>query len=270
MSDATKLIVGIALAIIVLILIVWLFRSAHRREAEAQRLEAEAVRAKLAERLPVVQEREDRASVTARIAEEARREAEAAAAEAARLEKAAAAHRTEADRLLDEQAALAREADRLDPDVLTDDEAADELEARAEADSQAADWINGPDEDEATAPPAHSTVLETSAQNLPGVSGTEGEPSTGSDAGAPFDLEDERPMSRRISSREEVVDGGYGAGSAAALPDGAQPLGHPIMGFRDSKTFAREGEGAPGATADVWFHDEDAARRSGFRPVGGE
>jgi uncharacterized membrane protein len=165
-------------------------------------------------------------------------------------------------------AAYAPSADWVNDPV--DDEAADELEARAEADSQAADWINGPDEDEATAPPAHSTVLETSAQNLPGVSGTEGEPSTGSDAGAPFDLEDERPMSRRISSREEVVDGGYGAGSAAALPDGAQPLGHPIMGFRDSKTFAREGEGAPGATADVWFHDEDAARRSGFRPVGGE
>jgi low affinity Fe/Cu permease len=181
-----------------------------------------------------------------------------------------------------------------------DDEGEDVLEERARADAQAADWINGPEEDEATAGSARVTVPESSAQDLPGASGAQSEHSTGVaassgqdvgsepdavtahstgvvgekengvDEGAPFDLEDEPPMSRRISTLEEVVDGGYGVGSAAALPDGAQPLGHPIMGFRDSMTFAREGEGAPAASADVWFYDEDAARRSGFRPVGEE
>lgn len=172
-----------------------------------------------------------------------------------------------------------------------DDEGEDVLEERARVDAQAADWINGPEEDEATAGSAHVSVPEpsaqnppgasgagsehstgsgSSAQNPPGASGAEGEHSTVRDEGAPFDLEDEPPMSRRISSLEEVVDGGYGVGSAAALPDGAQPLGHPIMGFRDSMTFARQGQRAPGASADVWFYDEDAARRSGFRPVGEE
>ncbi len=122
MPDTTKLILGIVLAIVVIALIIWLFASARRREAEARRLEAEAVRAKLAERIPVVQEREDRASVTARIAEEARREAEAVAAQAARLEREAAEHRAEAQAARSEQDELARLADRIDPDVRTDDE----------------------------------------------------------------------------------------------------------------------------------------------------
>ncbi len=387
MSDTTKLIIGIALAIVVVALIIWLFASARRREAEARRMEAEAVRAQLAERLHVVQEREDRASVTARIAEEARREAEAAAAEAARLEREAAEHRAEAEAARSEQDELARLADRIDPDVRTDDEghrlddsgrripaspvasalgmsalaqdddepdladhenpfatsaageqdpdwvnspvdedAADELEAHAREDAEAADWINGPDEATERAEIEHSTggvtTTESSAQDLPSaladeedadwvnspvddeaadeleahaqddaeaadwINGpdevterAESERSTGGapessahdvtpDEGAPFDIEDEQqalPAQRRVSGIDEVVDGGYGVGSAAPIEGGAQPLGHPIMGYHERRTFlVPEAPGYGESEPDVWFYDEDAARRSGF------
>jgi hypothetical protein len=390
MPDTTKLIIGIALAVLVVALITWLFASARRREAEARRLEAEAVRAKLAERIPVVQEREDRASVTARIAEEARREAEAAAAEAARLEHEAAEHRAEAHAARSDQDELARLADHIDPDVRTDDEgyrvddsgrrlsgstvasalgmaalaqddeepdladhenpfpgyaaeptpessvqnlppgsaperaesehstvgedagdpqdpdwvnspvdedAADELEAQAAVDAGEADWINGPD-DEPDAESEHSSGLESSAQNLPLDSAGQGaesghssglessaqnlHPGSGAesehsslgevDEGAPFDDVDEepsRPSPRRVSGLDEVVDGGFGVGSAAPIEDGAQPLGHPIMGYRETRTFlVPEALGYGDTDPDVWFYDEDAARRSGFHAAG--
>jgi hypothetical protein len=77
------------------------------------------------------------------------------------------------------------------------------------------------------------------------------------------------PARRRVSGLEEVVDGGYGVGSASPLEDGAQPLGHPIMGFHETMTFvAPEAEGYGEAAPDVWFYDEDAARRSGFHAAG--
>lgn len=362
MSDTTKLLLGIVVAILVIALIIWLFASARRREVEARRMEAEALRAQLAERIPVVQERADRASVTARIAEEARREAEAAAEQAARLEREAHQHRAAADEVRSEQEQLAREADRLDPDVATDkegyrvdesgrratgsavasalgmgalaqddeepdfadhenpfagyatqpgsadstvedlpddatgesahstdgeredpdwvngpvdEEAADELEAQAAADAQAADWINGPedqperDSESIAQEPPEGGAAESA--HSPSGDSTEGEPRGQelTDAGAPFVVEAARPSGRRISRFEEIVDGGYGVGSAAAIDDGAQPLGHPVMGFRDTHTFVAPGaEGYGEAEPDVWFYDEDAARRSGFRAHG--
>ena len=35
---------------------------------------------------------------------------------------------------------------------------------------------------------------------------------------------------RRMSGFDEVVDGGFGLGSAAPIDDGAQPLGHDVKG----------------------------------------
>lgn len=71
---------------------------------------------------------------------------------------------------------------------------------------------------------------------------------------------------RRISEFHELRDGGYGVGSAAPLDDGAQPLDHAVAGYRDSQTFRVAGdEGYDDATPDVWFYDEAAAERSGFR-----
>lgn len=69
---------------------------------------------------------------------------------------------------------------------------------------------------------------------------------------------------RRISALEEVTDGGYGTGSAAALPDHAMPLGHPVPAWRTTGTYADPARGASAVEPDVWFADVDAARRAGF------
>jgi hypothetical protein len=54
-------------------------------------------------------------------------------------------------------------------------------------------------------------------------------------------------------------------GSAATISDGAQPLGHAVKGIRDGNRFVAPGEdGYDDVEPDVWFYDEDAARRSGF------
>ena len=132
MSDTGKTILWIVVAIVVIAVIIWLFVSAgRRREVEARRFEAGELRAKVEERLPEVQDTEDRASVTAAMAADARAEAERKAAEAERgrrgrgaaaLEEQAEAHRASAEAARVEHAGLEREADRVDPDVATDDE----------------------------------------------------------------------------------------------------------------------------------------------------
>jgi hypothetical protein len=74
---------------------------------------------------------------------------------------------------------------------------------------------------------------------------------------------------RRISDFHELRDGGYGVGSAAPLDDGAQPMDHPIQGRRDSMSFHVPGDpGYDTAEPDVWFYDETAAERAGFRRSG--
>ncbi len=85
----------------------------------------------------------------------------------------------------------------------------------------------------------------------------QGSDTTGSASGA--------QTGRRISDFEEVADGGYGVGSAATLHDGAQPLGHAVKGSHDGNTFLTpDDEGYDDTEPDVWFYDEDAARRAGF------
>jgi hypothetical protein len=79
------------------------------------------------------------------------------------------------------------------------------------------------------------------------------------------DSADEGP---RTSSLDEIRDGGYGVGSAATIDDGAVPLGHPVKAWEDTKTFVtpdhpKYGEAEP----HLWFADEYAAQRAGFRPV---
>jgi hypothetical protein len=76
--------------------------------------------------------------------------------------------------------------------------------------------------------------------------------------------------SRRISSVEEIRDGGYGVGSAAPLEDRAQPADHPVQAYRDTNTYRVPGsEGYDSAEPDVWFYDEESARRAGFTPSQG-
>ena len=144
MSDTGKTVLWIVVAVVVIAVIIWLFVSAaRRREAEARRLEAGNLRARVQERLPEVQHTEDRASVTAAMAADARAEADRQAAEAERqaaeaerqadeadrraaearrLEEQAQQHRAAAESARVEHAGLEREADRVDPDVRTDDE----------------------------------------------------------------------------------------------------------------------------------------------------
>jgi len=110
-------------AVAVIAVVIWLFVSAgRRREVEARRFEAGELRAKVEERLPQLQDSEDRASVTAAMAADALTDAERKAAEAKRLEEQAQAHRASAEAAREKQAALEREADRVDPDVRTDPE----------------------------------------------------------------------------------------------------------------------------------------------------
>ena len=89
------------------------------------------------------------------------------------------------------------------------------------------------------------------------------------DAGAPVQGGTAQRAARRISDSHELRDGGFGVGSAAPLDDGGQPLDHPVQGHRSSMTFDLPGDpGYDTAEPDVWFHDQAAAERSGFRRSG--
>lgn len=69
----------------------------------------------------------------------------------------------------------------------------------------------------------------------------------------------------RVSELHEVVDGGFGIGSAAPLEDGAQPLGHPIKANLDTKTYQDlHSPWYVKTQPDVWFLDAGFAERAGF------
>lgn len=95
------------------------------------------------------------------------------------------------------------------------------------------------------------------------------------DGAPPRDAEPASPTTesvragRRVSALDEVRDGGYGVGSAAPIADGAIPLGHRVKAWEDTKTFAAPGHPIyDDPDPHVWFVDESAARRAGFRLVG--
>ena len=86
------------------------------------------------------------------------------------------------------------------------------------------------------------------------------------DAAASDESEGTATEGRRVSGFEELRDGGFGVGSAAPLDDGAQPLDHPVAAYRDTMTYRVPGDaGYDSAEPHVWFYDEAAAERSGFR-----
>lgn len=69
----------------------------------------------------------------------------------------------------------------------------------------------------------------------------------------------------RVSDLHEVVDGGFGIGSAAPIADGAQPLGHPIKANIDTKTYQDlHSPWYAHTQPDVWFLDVGFAERAGF------
>lgn len=76
---------------------------------------------------------------------------------------------------------------------------------------------------------------------------------------------DEGDDDRRVSSLEEVVDGGYSVGSAAPIDDDAMPLGHPVKAWHDTKTYLTpDAPGYEDAEPTVWFLDESFAQKAGF------
>ncbi|MGE0881378.1 MAG: 50S ribosomal protein L4 [Acidimicrobiia bacterium] len=69
----------------------------------------------------------------------------------------------------------------------------------------------------------------------------------------------------------DVVEGKYGAGSAAALASGAAPKGYDIKGNEDSMLYHVPGSRFYKATvAEVWFATEADAERAGFSKPGSQ
>ncbi len=113
--------------------------------------------------------------------------------------------------------------------------------------------------------------LEAERDDLAHESG-DATPTTASDDAATTASDDAATTAsagRRISAFEEIRDGGFGVGSAAPLDGGAQPLDHPVQGYGDMTYRAPGDPGYDAAEPDVWFYDEGAAQRSGFRRADG-
>ena len=68
-----------------------------------------------------------------------------------------------------------------------------------------------------------------------------------------------------------LVDGGFGADSAAPLEDGTAPEGFTVKGNKDSmKYHTTESPWYDATIAEVWFRTPEAAAAAGFEPAGGD
>ncbi len=68
-----------------------------------------------------------------------------------------------------------------------------------------------------------------------------------------------------------LLDGGFGADSAAPLEDGSAPEGFTVKGNKDSMMFhTTESPWYDATVAEVWFRTPEAAEAAGFKPAGGE
>jgi hypothetical protein len=141
------------------------------------------------------------------------------------------------------------------------------------------------DEDEELAEPASADTNDSGSDGATDTAWTDAPDSTGpvdgdrsgndeqqSGTATPTDTAwsiDDATSGRRMSGFDEVVDGGFGLGSAAPIADGAQPLGHAVKGRREGTTFVGPDDaGYDDVEPDVWFYNEEAARRAGFRREG--
>ena len=137
------------------------------------------------------------------------------------------------DRLEAERADLAHDSDEASGAAATDDATASDDATGATA------------SDDATGATASDDATDATASDDTGSTAAEG---------------------RRVSGFDELRDGGFGVGSAAPLDDGAQPLDHPVAAYRDTMTYRLPGDtGYESAEPHVWFYDEGAAERNGFR-----
>ncbi len=80
---------------------------------------------------------------------------------------------------------------------------------------------------------------------------------------------DEAPAAE-ATAPAALVDGGFGADSAAPTEDGSAPEGFTVKGNKDSMKYHVEGSQWYDQTeAEVWFRTPDAAVAAGFEPAGG-
>ncbi len=114
-----------------------------------------------------------------------------------------------------------------------------------------------------------SDLAHEAGDAAPDAAAESGDAHPASDAGDTSAGDGTASAGRRISAFEEIRDGGFGVGSAAPLDGGAQPLDHPVQGFHDMTYRAPGDAGYDVAEPDVWFYDEGAAQRSGFRRADG-
>lgn len=141
-----------------------------------------------------------------------------------------------------------------EPDGTIHEPGSDEATAaKADSDEVSEGPVDGPGTDEASSWTAHAVDDDGSDDAF------------GSDDGGSSE------HGLRESSLEDIRDGGHGWGSAAPIAAGVRPLGHPVKAWYDTGSFVLEDEdGYEGSEPDVWFVDEEAARRAGFRHGLGE
>ena len=215
MSDSTKTILWIALAVVVILVIVGVVLSSRkkRRVLDQRRFQAGELRAEAQQKTPLLQESADRASVTERIAADARAEADEKAAAAAALESQAQANRAQADGVRAERDGLAREADRIDPDVTTDD--AGHRVDRDKGDDGAAGGVAAVERDE---PAETAQASDTGSHD---ESKTAGEPTSDSDepAGADSASASDAASDAASDSVKEPAAGTGVLGGASTLDD---------------------------------------------------
>ncbi|MDP3952386.1 50S ribosomal protein L17 [Microbacterium sp.] len=86
------------------------------------------------------------------------------------------------------------------------------------------------------------------------------------DAGAESQEEGE---AAETAAAAALVDGGFGADSAASNEDGSAPEGFDIKGNKDSMKFHRpDGQWYDATVAEVWFRTAEAAEAAGFTEAG--
>ena len=72
------------------------------------------------------------------------------------------------------------------------------------------------------------------------------------------------------SAPSPLVDGGFGADSAAPLEDSSGPEGFTVKGNKDSMKYHHQVPWYDATIAEVWFRTSEAAEAAGFEPAGGE
>jgi hypothetical protein len=188
------------------------------------------------------------------------------------------------DRATDDQVTDTRTTDDRATDTRTDDQTRDDEESEAERQKSAEEFAAQHDPDkhdvddgEEFRQPGDWVADEQGPQewdeegNLVSGGGPGSEAARRADAaetdqsGASDPSGSTAGSDRRVSELGEVRDGGYSVGSAATIDDGAMPLGHPVKGWEDTKSYLTpDHPGYGDAEPHVWFTDPDAAERAGF------